>query len=141
MAAIVEYPPTAASFARLLAEHRLMATRCTSCGAIHLPPRGVCAACHGETQEWVALSGRGTLAGFTSIFVAPTAMAAAGYDRNHPYLSGIVRLEEGPSISARIVGMDAAAPDLAWIGSSLEVTWIDEGDGEEKQTTLAFAPV
>ncbi len=98
-------------------------------------------ACHGETQEWIALSGRGTLAGFTSIYIAPTAMAAAGHDRNHPYVSGIVQLEEGPSISARIVGVDAGAPELGWIGRALAVAWIDEGEGDARRTTLAFAPV
>jgi len=140
MDAIAEHPPTAASFARFLAEHRLMATRCAACGAIHLPPRAVCSACHGETQEWVALSGKGRLAGFTSIYIAPSAMAAAGHDRNHPYLSGIVHLEEGPSISARIVGVDAGAPDLTWIGAPFAVAWIDEDEGDARRTTLAFAP-
>lgn len=134
-------PPTAATWTRFIGEHRLMATRCAACGAIHLPPRAVCSACHVDVSEWIALSGRGALAGFTSIHIAPSAMMAAGYDRANPYVSGIVHLEEGPSISARIVGVDASAPDLEWIGRSLSVAWIDEGEGDARKTTLAFAPV
>jgi uncharacterized OB-fold protein len=140
MSALVQPPPTAASFAHFLAEHRLMATRCIACGEVSLPPRAICSSCHGNEQEWVALSGKGTLAGFTSIYIAPTAMAAAGHDRNHPYVSGIVHLEEGPSISARIIGVDASAPDLDWIGAPFAVAWLDEGDGDAKRTILAFAP-
>lgn len=134
------YPPTAASFAHFLAGHQLMATRCRACGAIHLPPRAICPTCHANIDEWVALSGRGVLASFTAIHIAPSTMAAAGYDRNHPYLSGIVNLEEGVSISARIVGLEANAPTLAWIGLALDVRWIDEGEGDLRRTVLAFAP-
>ncbi len=140
MNAITERLPTAASFAQFLAEHRLMATHCAICDALYLPPRAICPQCHGEVTEWVELEGKGVLMGFASIHIVPSAMAAAGFDRNHPYLSGIVRLDEGVSISARIVGVDATAPSLAWIGAQVHLAWLDEGEGETKATTLAFAP-
>lgn len=127
MISFTERAPTAASFSQFLAEQRLMATRCVACSEIHLPPRAVCPKCHGEEQEWVELSGKGALAGFTSIHIVPTAMAAAGFDRNHPYLSGIVQLEEGVSISARVVGVDASAPSLGWIGAPVEIVWDEPG--------------
>lgn len=130
--------PTAAAFSLFLNEHQLMATHCTQCNALYLPPRAVCPHCHADIQEWVALSGKGTLAGFTAIHIAPTALVEAGHDRNHPYLSGIVNLDEGVAISARIVGVDAKEPDLSWIGMPVEVAWLDTGAGDARQTTLAF---
>ena len=132
-------PFTAASFNQYLAEHKLMGVCCPACHATYLPPRAICPACHGEALEWVELSGRGKLAAFTSIYVGPSAMVAEGYDRNNPYVSGIVETEEGAKISARILGLDARQPDVAWIGTPLVVTFIDRGEGDTKSTVLAFS--
>ncbi len=131
-------PFTAASFNQYLAEHKLMGARCPACDATYLPPRAICPACHSDALEWIELSGRGKLAAFTSVFVGPSAMVAEGYDRNNPYVSGIVETEEGAKISARIVGVDAKHPDVAWIGAPMTVTFLDRGEGEAKITALAF---
>jgi uncharacterized protein len=132
------HPFTAASFNQYLAEHKLMGARCPACNVTYLPPRAICPACHSDALEWVELSGHGKLAAFTSIYVGPSAMVAEGYDRNNPYVSGIVETEEGAKISARIVGVDARRPDVAWIGAQLTVTFLDRGEGEGKSTVLAF---
>ncbi len=132
-------PFTAASFNQYLAEHKLMGACCPACHATYLPPRAICPQCHGEALEWVELSGRGKLAAFTSIYVGPSAMVAEGYDRNNPYVSGIVETAEGAKISARILGVDARQPDVAWIGRPLTVTFVDRGEGDTKSTVLAFS--
>lgn len=131
-------PMTAAAFARALQAKKLLGSRCTGCGAVHLPPRQICTHCRSEAQEWMELSGRGRLAAFTSIFIAPTAMVAAGHDRNNPYVSGLVQLEEGPLFSARILGVDARQPDLEWIGRAVNATWIETGDAGAPTVALAF---
>ena len=43
---------TGAAFYDYLDEHKLMGTRCQSCGMLHLPPRSLCTACYGEELEW-----------------------------------------------------------------------------------------
>ncbi|MGC9358377.1 MAG: Zn-ribbon domain-containing OB-fold protein, partial [Anaerolineae bacterium] len=91
---------TGATFYNYLNEHKLMGIRCKACGHIHVPPRPVCPGCRDAEIEWVEMSGRGKLAAFTIIYIAPTPMLAAGYSRKHPYCSGIVELEEGARISA-----------------------------------------
>lgn len=101
---------TTSAFARHLAEKRLMASRCKACGKLSLPCRHVCPRCHGAAMEWRQMSGRGKLVAFTAISVAPSALAAEGYGREKPYLVGIVELEEGPRVSARILGVDARSP-------------------------------
>ena len=131
-------PFTAASFYQYLAEEKLMGSRCPHCAAIYLPPRAICPQCHGETLEWVELSGEGVLAAFTSISIAPTFMIEQGFDRNNPYLTGIVELAEGPKISARLLGFDAAQPQQAQIGASLTVEFLTHGEGEQQKTDLAF---
>ncbi len=115
-----------------------MGTRCVDCGHLFLPPRAICSNCHGEQMEWVELSGRGKLAAFTSVFIAPSGMAKAGYGRDNPYISGIVELEEGVRISARIEGLDARRPAEIQIGAPLTVEFLKQGEGEAETTLLAF---
>jgi uncharacterized OB-fold protein len=66
-------------------------------------------------------------------------MIEAGYDRKNPYMSGIVKLAEGPFISAQILGLDAVAPDVTDIGTPLTVQFIERGEDEKKRTFLAFS--
>lgn len=90
-------------------------------------------------MEWVELSGRGRLAGFTVVHVAPTAMLEAGYGRDNPYCVGVVKLEEGPSVSAQIQGVDVSHPQRIVIGAPLEAVFLQRGEGQERTTVLAFA--
>jgi len=129
---------TSAAFYGFLNEHRLMGSRCQSCGALHLPPRALCPACYGEEMEWEEMSGEGKLVAFTTIHIAPTAMIEAGYGRDKPYCTGIVQLAEGPAISAQIVGVDATKPDQIAIGTPVRVAFVQRGEGEGQRTYLAF---
>jgi uncharacterized OB-fold protein len=129
---------SSATFYSLLAEHKLVGTRCGSCGALYLPPRPLCTACYSDDMAWSEFSGKGKLLAFTTIHIAPTAMIAAGYGRDNPYCTGIVQLEEGPAISAQILGVDATHPEQIAIGTPLQVAFVERGEGEEKRTYLAF---
>lgn len=131
---------TSKSFYEFLGEHRLMSSHCTSCGALYLPPRSLCPACYSteEEMEWVEMSGRGKLLAFTTIHIAPTAMIEAGYNRKNPYCAGIVQVEEGPAISAQILGVDATQPEGIAIGTPLRVAFVERGTEEQKRTFLAF---
>lgn len=98
---------TATAFNAFLAEHKLMGSRCKDCEKIYLPPRPLCPETYSTDMEWVELSGKGKLVGFTSISIGPAFMQQSGFDRNNPYVTGVVELEEGVRISALIVGVDA----------------------------------
>ena len=82
-----------------------MGSRCKKCGALALPPRPICVSCYGSDMEWVEFKGKGKLAAFTSIVVAPPSMAREGFGRNNPYVVGVVELEEGVKAVARITGV------------------------------------
>ena len=131
-------PFTAASFEQYLAEGKLMASRCSDCGTLNLPPRAICPRCHSENLQWTETSGKGKLAGFTVISIAPTFMIEQGYGRDNPYVSGVVELDEGVKISARITGVDAAKPEDIKVGTPLTVDFITVGEGDEAKTYLAF---
>ena len=132
-------PFTEYSFQQFLQEHKLMGSQCAACGETFVPPRPVCPKCHGEAMEWVEMSGEGKLAAFTAVYIGPTAMIEAGYDRTKPYLTGVVQLAEGPMISAQILGIDAAQPQISAIGTSLTACFIERGEADLQKSYLAFA--
>ena len=133
-------PFTPAAYRSFLAEGKLMGSRCQTCGKVHLPPRAICPACRSAQLEWLALSGRGRLAAFTAVHIGPTRMNELGYSRTNPYLSGIVELEEGVQISARLVGLDGMNPTGIKIGAPLVMVILKEGDPETAKPVLAFQP-
>jgi len=89
-------------------------------------------------MEWAELKGKGKLVTFTSINIGPPWMVEQGYDRTHPYCSGVVELEEGVKIDARIEGVDASKPETIKIGTPLTVDFLHWGEGEKLTTFLAF---
>jgi uncharacterized OB-fold protein len=131
-------PFTAASFSQFLNEKKLMASHCPSCDALYLPPRAICPNCHSQQMEWSEMSGKGKLSAFTAVHVAPTFMIEEGYGRDNPYCTGIVEVEEGIQISARILGVDAADAKKIKIGTPLRVEFLERGEGENSKTYLAF---
>ncbi|MFN2222236.1 MAG: Zn-ribbon domain-containing OB-fold protein [Chloroflexota bacterium] len=126
------------SFQTYLGEHKLMGSRCASCDALYVPPRPLCSDCFGETMTWEEMGGHGELRAFTVVHIASSAMIEAGYGRENPHFSGIVKLDEGPSISAQILGADAAHPEQLAIGTPLHAVFIERGEGEEARSFLAF---
>jgi uncharacterized protein len=120
-------PFTAASFKQLLDEKKLMASRCKKCHTLHLPPRAICSECFSTDLDWAETSGSGKLAAFTAVHIGPSFMNENGYGRDNPYLTGIVELEEGLKISARILGVDPQAPEDIRIGSPVELQFTEEG--------------
>ena len=135
-----EHDFTNVRFRQQLGERKLAGSRCRTCGALYLPPRPLCTTCYGEDLTWEQLSGDGELAAFTVVHIAPSAMIDAGYGRDKPYVSGIVKLTEGPSISAQIIGVDASKPESIRIGTPVHAVFI-ERKREEDTIALAFEVV
>ena len=118
-----------------------MGSKCKGCGALFVPPRPLCVKCYTSDMEWTELKGSGRLTAFTCITVAPPFMMAAGYDRQHPYCSGVVELEEGGRVDARIEGVDASKPEEIEVGMPLKAKFLHRGKGENLETFLAFEPL
>ncbi|MBP6017337.1 MAG: Zn-ribbon domain-containing OB-fold protein [Candidatus Promineofilum sp.] len=131
-------PFTSVSFQAYMNEGKLMGSRNRETGEVFVPPRPIDPTTHGADMEWVELSGRGKLAAFTSVYIGTTAMIDAGFDRKTPYVAGIVELEEGPRLSAQLLGVDGKQPDIAWIGRSVRASFIERGEGDKRRAFLAF---
>jgi uncharacterized OB-fold protein len=91
-------------------------------------------------MEWFQFKGAGKLAAFTSIVIAPPFMAKEGFNKNNPYVVGVVELEEGAKIVGRITGVEAKKPDEIQVGAPLKAEFIRSGQGPDEKTYLAFGP-
>ena len=136
-----ERPFSDISYEQFLSEEKLMGSRCKQCDARYVPPRSICVKCYSSDMEWVEMKGKGRLAAFTCITVAPPFMMAQGYNRKNPYISGVVEMEEGGRVDARIEGIDPAKPGEIKVGTPLKVKYLHRQVGEKKETYLAFEPL
>ncbi len=93
--------------------YRLEGSACSRCSQRFFPPRIVCPSCREEGLALFAFSGFGTLYSFTRVAQPPRGFASVG-----PYSVGMVRLEEGPLVTAQLT--DAEGVDLA-IGMPVEM--------------------
>jgi uncharacterized OB-fold protein len=106
---------------------RLLIQRCTACGAHQFYGRPFCLACDGEAVEWVPAAGTGTVYSVTTVHVR-------WYPEHEPpYQVAVVALDEGPRLTANIVGEAAA------IGDRVAVAW-RERDGLPPLPVFAREP-
>lgn len=129
------------SWTQYLNEGRLMGSRCGECGQVFVPPRDLCINCYQSKMEWFQTSGKGKLSAFTCISVGPPSMVSEGYDRNNPYCVGVVELEEGVRVVARINGMNNGKPEAIGIGTPLKVAFLRPNQDDSGETILAFEPL
>jgi uncharacterized OB-fold protein len=112
MVIVMEDETTIKNYFKLLNEDKLCAAECTNCNELVLPPRLFCPNCNSKTTNWKQLSGKGTLRSFTVIHIAGTT-----YATDVPYIVAIVKLDEGPSICARLLDVDPLKPETIHVGS------------------------
>jgi len=103
--------------------YRLEGNVCAACSLRFFPPRPVCPACRGAGLPSFAFSGRGTLYSWSRVL-----QPSRGYASMAPYLVGMVRLEEGPLVSAQLA--DADGVDLT-IGMPVEMVTRRLRDADE----------
>jgi uncharacterized OB-fold protein len=83
-----------------LARGELLIQSCNACGTAIMYARYRCIACHSADLGWRRASGRGVLHSFTVIRAIPP----AGFEDQLPYALGVVKLEEGVQLLARLTG-------------------------------------
>ena len=74
------------------------------------------------------------LAAFTCIAVGPPFIIKEGYDRAHPYCTGVAELEEGLRIVARIEGVDTTKPETIKFGTPLTAHFLHRGEGKNQRS-------
>lgn len=105
--------------------YALVGEVCPHCEAKIFPPRDVCPECGGEAKTQYNFSGRGEIYSYTTIYEPP-----AGYEENAPYTVALVKLEEGPIVTAQLTDVDNGQVQ---IGQPVEmVTRKLRQDGDER---------
>jgi uncharacterized OB-fold protein len=94
--------------------------RCAACGRLAVDRGRRCPFCGGEAGTSQPLSGRGRLVSWTTIRVAPARYAAEA-----PFTVGVIELDEGVRLTARVGG----EPDRLVAGQPLVLAGLDDARG------------
>ncbi|MGB1252405.1 MAG: Zn-ribbon domain-containing OB-fold protein [Candidatus Promineifilaceae bacterium] len=104
--------------------YQLMGEECPSCSVKIFPPRDVCLECSAPAKELFELQGLGEVYSYSTVYNAP-----AGFGYAVPYTVALVKLNEGPIVTAQLTDMDI---DEVQIGMPVEmVTRKLRTDGDE----------
>jgi hypothetical protein len=79
----------------------LIGETCRACGEPIFPPRDVCPHCTDAGQDVRQFCGKGEVYSFSTLYDAP-----AGYTAYQPYTVALVKLEEGPLVTAQLTDVD-----------------------------------
>jgi uncharacterized protein len=104
---------------------------CPQCGSKLFPPRDVCPHCAEDARTPFHFSGRGEIFSHTTVYNPP-----AGFEEFVPYTVALVKLEEGPLVTAQITDVE---PEAVQIGQKVEmVTRKIREDGPEGVITYGY---
>ena len=98
--------------------YNFMGNKCGSCARVFFPPRESCPICRRKSigkMNDVKLSGKGEVVTYTIVHVGPEA-----FEEQVPYPIAIIKLEEGPQVTAQIVDCSL---DEVKIGMKVESTF------------------
>ena len=111
--------------------YALVGEVCPHCDAKIFPPRDICPECGQDAREHFHFSGRGKVYSYTTVYDAP-----AGYKENAPYTLALVRLEEGPMVTAQLTDIGSTPLE---IGTPVEmVTRKLRSDGERGMLVYGY---
>ena len=80
---------------------------CPHCDYKIFPPRDVCPNCGDEAKEQFAFSGKGEVYSYTTVYEAPE-----GYAEQAPYTLAMVKLAEGPLVTAQLTDIGDQKPAI-----------------------------
>ena len=111
--------------------YRLEGERCGHCGEMIFPPRDICPECKKPAKTPHPLSGRGEVYTYSTVHTAPE-----GFQAYAPYTVALVKLEEGPMVTAQLTDV---APAEVEIGMPVEmVTRRIRTEGDEGTVTYGY---
>ena len=111
--------------------YALVGEECPHCKSKIFPPRDVCPTCDKEAKEPYTFSGKGEVFSYSTVHQAP-----AGYEKYAPYTVALVKLDEGPMVTAQLTDVDE---QNVKIGMPVEmVTRALREDGERGMMIYAY---
>jgi len=93
--------------------YKLEGVICEECGAKLFPPRQVCPHCRSRRLSPHRFRGEGEVYSCSTVYQAPE-----GFEEYVPYTVALVRLDEGPLVTAQLTDVE---PGEAYIGMRVEM--------------------
>jgi uncharacterized protein len=87
--------------------YALVGEVCPHCAVKIFPPRDICPDCGQEARTLFSFSGQGEVFSYTTVHDAP-----AGHEQNVPYTVALVRLDEGPMLTAQLTDLGEQPPEI-----------------------------
>ncbi len=113
-----------------LREETIYGTKCLKCNRVLVPARPFCPACHAEMEEWVEISGEGTVQSWTLVNNSYYAQV-----KKPPYVMALIRLDGTDcGLSHFIGGIDVSSIEKVRekirIGTRVKVKWREEKNAD-----------
>lgn len=96
---------------------------CPHCDEKIFPPRDVCPNCAQEAKTSYVFSGKGEVYSYTTIYDAPE-----GYEGTAPYTVALVKLEEGPLVTAQLTDVDNGKVEIGTLVEMVTRKLREDGD-------------
>jgi len=95
-------PKIVSEFRRGLENGELLIQQCADCDVVNMYPRYACPACQSEKLTWKNAKGTGVLHSYCVL----RAGAPEGFESDLPYALGVIKLDEGVQMLARLAPED-----------------------------------
>lgn len=121
----MQLPKIVREFRDGLGRGDLLVQHCRACGKANMWPRYACPHCQSDDLDWMKSTGSGTLHSFCVLRQG----APEGHEGDLPYALGVVKLDEGVQILARL----APSGDDDWSAYNCDdrVTFVGKEAGRE----------
>lgn len=109
-------------FAELRDNKKIMGVKCPKCNVVYMPPKSVCSKCFSKLEQWVELSGKGTVTSYTVVdYEEPVHPIKA------PFAYGIIQLDGADTGLTHFLG--EVDFDKIKIGMKVKPVFKDEREG------------
>jgi hypothetical protein len=116
--------------------YALVGEVCPHCDVKIFPPRDICPDCGKDAKTLYQFSGRGEIYSYSTVHQAP-----AGYEENAPYTVALVRLDEGPMVSAQLTDLGDKSLEIGMPVEMVTRKLRSEGDRGMLVYGYKFRPV
>lgn len=113
----------------------LLGEVCPECKGKIFPPRDVCPHCAEAAGPAYQFSGKGEVYSYTTVHNAPE-----GYQGNVPYVVALVKLEEGPLVTAQLTDVDEADVKIGMLLEMVTRKLLEQGEEGLIQYGYKFRP-
>ena len=87
--------------------YSLVGEVCGHCESKVFPPRDICPECGEEAKTLYKFSGIGEVYSYTTVYDAP-----AGFEESAPYTVAMIRLAEGPLVTAQLTDLGEQSVEI-----------------------------